>query len=45
VAQNYQVQTTPTVLMFKDGKLADHVQGMISEADLKAKLTTLTPAK
>jgi thioredoxin len=41
LAQNYQVQSIPVVLMFKDGKLADRVEGVLTEADLKSKLDAL----
>src|ERR1022692_2919971 len=45
LAQNYQVQAIPTVLMFKDGKLADRITGVPAEADLKSKLDALVAAK
>jgi thioredoxin 1 len=45
LAQNYQVQGIPTVLLFKDGKLADRILGVPTEADLKGKLDALAAAK
>jgi len=45
LAQNFQIQAIPTVLFFKDGKLADRVTGLPAEADLKAKLTALAGGK
>jgi thioredoxin len=45
LAQNYQVQAIPTVLLFKDGKLADRILGVPVEADLKSKLDALVAAK
>jgi thioredoxin 1 len=45
LAQNYQVQAIPLVLMFKDDKLADRVVGLPTETDLKTKLDALAAAK
>ena len=45
LAQNFQVQAIPTVLLFKDGKLADRVTGVPAEADLKSKLDALVAGK
>ena len=45
LAQNYEVQAVPTVLLFKDGKLADKVLGVPAEADLKNKLDALVAKK
>jgi len=45
LAQNFQIQAIPTVLFFKDGKLADRLTGLSSEADLKAKLDALAAGK
>ena len=45
LAQNYQIQGIPTVLLFKDGKLADRIVGLPAEADLKSKLDALAAAK
>jgi thioredoxin 1 len=45
LAQNFQVQAIPTVLLFKDGKLADRITGVPAEADLKSKLAALVAAK
>jgi len=41
IAQNYQVEAIPLVLLFKDGKLADRLTGVVTEADLKSKLAAL----
>jgi thioredoxin 1 len=41
IAQNYQVEAIPLVLLFKDGKLADRLTGVTTEADLKSKLAAL----
>jgi thioredoxin 1 len=45
LAQNFQVQAIPTVLLFKDGKLADRIAGAPMEAELKSKLDALVAAK
>lgn len=45
LAQNFQVQAIPTLIFFKDGKVADRVTGLLPEADLKAKLDVLLKAK
>jgi thioredoxin len=45
LAQNFQVQAIPTLIFFKDGKVADRVTGLLPEADLKAKLDALTAGK
>ena len=45
LAQNFQVQAIPTVLLFKDGKLADRIVGVPTTADLKSKLDTLLTGK
>ena len=45
LAQNFQIQAIPTVLFFKDGKLADRITGLPAEADLKSKLETLVGGK
>jgi thioredoxin 1 len=44
IAQNYNVQAIPTVIMFKDGKLADRLEGLPEEAGLKARLDKLAAA-
>src|ERR1039457_3290876 len=45
LAQNFQVQAIPTVLLFKEGKLADRITGVPAEADLKSKLDALVTVK
>jgi thioredoxin 1 len=45
LAQNFQVQAIPTLIFFKDGKVADHVTGLPAEADLKAKLDKFAAGK
>jgi|ERR1035437_2806327 thioredoxin 1 len=45
LAQNFQVSAIPTVLLFKDGKLADRLTGVPAEADLKSKLDALVAGK
>ena len=41
IAQNYQAEAIPLVLLFKDGKLVDRLYGGVSEADLNSKLAAL----
>ena len=38
VATTYEIRAIPTILIFKDGKVADTVVGLTSKEDLKAKL-------
>ena len=45
LAQNFQVQAIPTVIFFKDGKVADRITGLPAEADLKLKLDLLAGVK
>ncbi len=45
LAQNFQIEAIPTVLFFKDGKLADRMTGLMTEADLKLKLDLLAGVK
>ena len=45
LAQNFQIQAIPTVLLFKDGKLVDRLTGLPAEADLKARLEALAAGK
>ena len=41
LAQNHRADALPMVLLFKEGKLADKIVGLPTEADLKAKLDAL----
>ena len=41
LAQNYQVEELPVVLLFKNGKLAARISGIPTEAELKEKLDAL----
>jgi thioredoxin len=45
LAQNYQIQAMPTLIFFKNGKLVDHVTGLLPAADLKVKLDALVAGK
>jgi thioredoxin len=45
LAQNFQVQAIPLVLLFKDGKQTDRIVGVPAEADLKSKLDALAGGK
>jgi thioredoxin len=45
LAQNFQVQAIPTLVFFKDGKVADRLTGLPPESDLKAKLDALAAGK
>jgi len=45
LAQNFQVQAIPTLIFFKDGKVADRLTGLPDEADLKAKLDKFSAGK
>lgn len=45
LAQNYKIQSIPTVLFFKDGKLVDRITGLPAESDLQARLDSLVAAK
>ena len=45
LAQNFQIEAIPTVLLFKDGKLAGRLTGLPTEAALQAKLDALATAK
>lgn len=38
VASKYEIRAIPTILIFKEGALADTVVGLTSKDDLKAKL-------
>ena len=38
VAVDYGIRAIPTMLLFKDGKVADQIVGMMPKASLKAKI-------
>ncbi len=39
IASKYEIRAIPTILIFKDGSVADTVVGLTSKDDLKAKLS------
>jgi thioredoxin 1 len=39
VASKYEIRAIPTILIFKDGAVADTVVGLTSKEDLKAKIS------
>ena len=39
VASKYEIRAIPTILIFKNGEIADTVVGLTSKDDLKAKLS------
>jgi len=39
IASKYEIRAIPTILIFKDGAVADTVVGLTSKDDLKGKLT------
>jgi thioredoxin 1 len=45
LAQNFQIEGVPTVLLFKDGKLTERIVGLPTEAALKTKLDALAAMK
>jgi len=45
IAQNFQAGELPLLILFKDGKVADRLQGMPTEAELKAKLDSFAAGK
>jgi thioredoxin len=45
LAQNFQVEAIPTLIFFKDGKVADRLTGLPDEADLKARLDKFAAGK
>jgi thioredoxin 1 len=45
LAQNYQTQTLPVMIFFKNGKLVERVNGPLTAADLKDKLDALVAGK
>ena len=42
IAAEYNIRAIPTLLLFKDGSLADQFVGMVGKDDLKAKLEVHT---
>ena len=38
IAVKFEIQAIPTILIFKDNKIADRVVGLTSKEDLKAKI-------
>jgi len=45
LAKEFEVQAIPTLIFFKDGKVADRLTGLPSEMDLKARLDALAAGK
>ena len=45
LAQSFQVQAIPTLIFFRDGKVADRITGLMPETDLKAKLEAFGSGK
>jgi thioredoxin 1 len=45
LAQNFEVRAIPTLIFFKNGKVADRITGLPDEADLKDKLDALAAGK
>jgi thioredoxin len=45
LAQNFQVQAIPTLIFFKDGKVAARITGLPEEYELKEKLDALAAGK
>ncbi len=45
IAQNFSVQGIPTLIFFKDGKVADRITGLMPETELKAKLEAFAAGK
>lgn len=41
LAARHQIRSIPTVLFFKDGKVADQLVGAVPKAQIEAKLTAL----
>ena len=38
IACKYEIRAIPTILVFKDGQVAENIVGLVSKDDLKAKL-------
>jgi thioredoxin 1 len=45
LAADFQVQAIPTLIFFKDGKVAERITGLPEEAELKAKLDSFAAGK
>ena len=45
LADTFQVQAIPTVLLFKNGKLSDRITGLPSSSELTSKLDALVTGK
>ena len=45
IAQYFSVQGLPTLIFFKDGKVADRITGLMPETELKAKLEAFAAGK
>jgi thioredoxin len=45
IAQNFSVQGIPTLIFFRDGKVADRITGLVPETELKAKLEAFAAGK
>jgi len=41
LAQEYNIAGVPTLLVFRDGKVADRIVGLLSTAELKARFGPL----
>jgi thioredoxin 1 len=38
IAGKYEIRAIPTILVFKDGQVAENIVGLVNKDDLKAKL-------
>jgi len=41
IAEQFGIRSIPTLLFFKDGQLADKLVGLVSKADIEAKVNAL----